>query len=157
MAAVRRIQKIIAVTRKTASTLSRPPTASWPALVKTLTENVKIAANAPARVIAPSTPSQIGEVDAVAALVPAALACSCCAPPLLSTAVLRTAASRMVTTRPASRPSRSPISRLGTLSAQVTETKVRLTLITRPPVVTGFTGFYLIDHGIGRVQHSRAY
>ena len=35
---------------------------------------------------------------------------------------LRTAASKMLTRRPASRPSRSPISRLGTLSAQVMET-----------------------------------
>ncbi len=36
-------------------------------------------------------------------------------------------ASRMVTTSLASSPSRSPISRLGTLSAQVMVTKVRLT------------------------------
>ena len=69
LAAVRRIQKIIAVTRQTARTLSRPPTASWPALVSTLTENVSTAANAPARVTAPSTPSQTGAVDMVGSLV----------------------------------------------------------------------------------------
>ena len=63
VAAVRRIQKIIAVTRPTANTLSRPPTASWPALESTLTENVSTAANAPDSVTAPSTPSQIGAVE----------------------------------------------------------------------------------------------
>ena len=122
VAAVRRIQKIIAVTRPTARTLSRPPTASWPALVSTLTENVSTAANAPERVTAPSTPSQIGAVDTAGRwsrkLRPA---------PPRAAAVFRTAASKMVTTRPASSPSRSPIRRLGTLSAQVTLTKVRLT------------------------------
>ena len=117
VAAVRRIQKIIAVTRPTANTLSRPPTASWPALDSTLTENVSTAAKAPESVTAPSTPSQIGAVDTRASPSPSARA----------VAVFFTAASRMVTTRPASRPSRSPIRRLGTLSAQVTQTKVRLT------------------------------
>ena len=63
VAAVRRIQKIIAVTRPTANTLSSPPTASWPGLDSTLTENVSTAAKAPERVTAPSTPSQIGAVD----------------------------------------------------------------------------------------------
>ena len=117
VAAVRRIQKIIAVTRPTANTLSSPPTASWPALDSTLTENVSTAAKAPESVTAPSTPSQIGAVDTRGLAVRSACAA----------AVFCTAASRMVTTRPASRPSRSPISRLGTLSAQVTQTKVRLT------------------------------
>ena len=115
VAAVRRIQKIIAVTRPTANTLSSPPTASWPWLESTLTENVSTAAKAPESVTAPSTPSQIGAVDTRACPSPSAWA------------VFFTAASRMVTTRPASRPSRSPIRRLGTLSAQVTQTKVRLT------------------------------
>ena len=63
VAAVRRIQKIIPVTRKTARTLSSPPTASCPVLVSTLTEKVRMAANAPERVTAPSTPSQTGAVD----------------------------------------------------------------------------------------------
>ena len=110
-AAVRRIQKIIQVTRPTANTLSRPPTASCARLDRSATENVSTAAKLPASITAPSTPSHIGAVDAL--------------PP--SGVVLRTAASSMLTTRPASRPSRSPISRLGTLSAQVTRTKVRLT------------------------------
>src|ERR1700722_18826164 len=148
LAAVRRIQKIIAVTRHTARTLSRPPSASWPALLSTLTENVSTAAKAAESVTAPSTPSQIGAVDTGASPAPEALARPALAPSLLGTGVLRTAASRMVTTRPASRPSRSPISRLGTLSVQVTWTKVRLTLFRvyrLPPAVT-----HLIPGGRGR-------
>ncbi len=123
--AVRRIQKIMPVTRQTARTLSRPPTASCCWLDKTLTEKVSTAAKAPARLTAPTTPSQIGAADSAGSPPRSARAA----------AVFFTAASRMVTTRPASSPSRSPISRLGTLSAQVTVTKVRLTLLMRPPNV----------------------
>ncbi len=76
VAAVRRIQKIIAVTRPTANTLSSPPTASWPWLDSTLTEKVSTAAKAPERVTAPSTPSQIGAVDTRAEPPPSASACA---------------------------------------------------------------------------------
>ena len=112
---MRRIQKIIPVTRPTASTLSSPPTASCARLDRSAAEKVSTAAKLPASITAPSTPSHIGAVDTRLPSSPSA------------GAVLRTAASSMLTTRPASRPSRSPISRLGTLSAQVTRTKVRLT------------------------------
>ena len=114
---MRRIQKIIAGDQadgehaeQAADRLLRPAR-------QDATENVSTAAKLPASVTAPSTPSQIGAVDSAGSPPRSARAA----------AVLRTAASRMVTTRPASRPSRSPISRLGTLSAQVTRTKVRLT------------------------------
>ena len=107
-AAVRRIQKIIAVTRPTASRLSSPPTASWARLASTLAENVSTAAKLPASITAPSTPSHNGAAEMRR---PAGLA-------------LRSAANRMLTTSPASRPSRSPISRLGTASAHFT--RVRL-------------------------------
>ena len=107
-AAVRRIQKIIAVTSPTASRLSSPPTASWARLASTLAENVSTAAKLPASITAPSTPSHTGAVGTRSP----------------SGAALRTAASRMLTTRPASSPSRSPISRLGTLSAQFTRLRL---------------------------------
>ena len=64
-AAVRRIQKIIQVTRPTANTLSRPPTASCARLDRSATENVSTAAKLPASITAPSTPSHIGAVDAL--------------------------------------------------------------------------------------------
>jgi hypothetical protein len=74
----------------------------------------------------PSRPTDRNAVS-VSAPAPIAAARSARAPSFLSTVVLRTAASKMVTTSPASSPSRSPISRLGTLSAQVTMHKARLT------------------------------
>ncbi len=58
MRAVRRIQKIIPVTRPTASTLSSPPTASCARLDSTLVEKVSTAAKLPDTITAPSTPSQ---------------------------------------------------------------------------------------------------
>ncbi len=113
VAAVRRIQKIIPVTRPTASTLSTPPAASCARLDSTLVEKVSTAAKLPASITAPSTPSHTGAEDRT------------CTPAGSAARVLRSAASRMLTTSPASRPSRSPISRLGTASAQFTPVKVR--------------------------------
>ena len=102
------------VTRPTASTLSSPPTASCARLDSTLVEKVSTAAKLPATITAPSTPSHTGADDTRRSSAPV-------------DAVLRSAASRMLTTRPASSPSRSPISRFGTASAHVTRTKVRQT------------------------------
>jgi hypothetical protein len=112
VAAVRRIQNTIPVTRATARTLSSPLTASWAWLGSALAENVSTAAKLPASITAPSTPSHTGAEEARRPAV---------------SADLRRAASRMLTTSPASRPSRNPISRFGTASAHLTRTKVRLT------------------------------
>jgi hypothetical protein len=106
-AAVRRIQNTIPVTRPTASTLSSPAAASWARPGSSPAENVSTAAKLPATMTAPSTPSHTGAGDRRPPSGP-------------SGAVLHSAASRMLTTSPASRPSRSPISRLGTASAHDT-------------------------------------
>jgi hypothetical protein len=111
---VRRIQNTMLVTRPTASTLSNPPTASCARLDSTLVAKVSTAAKLPATITAPSTPSHTGAADTRPV-------------PRSGGATLRSAASRMLTTRPASSPSRSPISRLGIASARVTPTKVRQT------------------------------
>ena len=113
-AAARRIQNTMPVTRPTASTLSSPSAASCARLDSSLVENVSTAAKLPATITAPSTPSQTGADDTRR-------------PPAPVDAVLRSAASRMLTTRPASRPSRRPIRKFGTASAHVTRTKVRQT------------------------------
>ncbi len=63
LAAVRRIQKTMPVTRPTASTLSSPPTASCARLDSTLVEKVSTAAKLPATITAPSTPSHTGADD----------------------------------------------------------------------------------------------
>jgi hypothetical protein len=60
VAAVRRIQKIIAVTQPTARMLSEPPIASCALADKVLVVNVRTAAKLPATATAASTPSQIG-------------------------------------------------------------------------------------------------
>ena len=101
-AAARRIQNTMPVTRPTASTLSSPSAASCARLDSSLVENVSTAAKLPATITAPSTPSQTGADDTRR---PSAAPVD---------AVLRSAASRMLTTSPASRPSRSPIRRFGT-------------------------------------------
>jgi hypothetical protein len=61
--AVRRIQKIIPVTSRTASTLSSPPTVSCARLDSAFVPNVSTAAKLPATVTAPSTPSHSGADD----------------------------------------------------------------------------------------------
>ena len=114
LAAVRRIQNTMPVTRPTASTPSSPPTASCARLDSTLVEKVSTAAKLPATITAPSTPSHTGADDTRWFADSGA-------------AVLRSAASRMLTTSPASSPSRNPIRKFGTASAQVTRTKVRHT------------------------------
>ena len=110
--AVRRIQKIMPVTRPTASTLSRPPAASWARLDRAPAENVSTAAKLPDTMTAPRTPSHNGAAETRCPVAPV---------------VFRKAASKMLTTRPASSPSRNPISRLGTASAHRTPSKVRQT------------------------------
>ena len=102
------------VTRPTASTLSSPSAASCARLDSSLVENVSTAAKLPATITAPSTPSQTGADDTRRPSAPV-------------DAVLRSAASRMLTISPASRPSRRPIRKFGTASAQVTRIKVRQT------------------------------
>ena len=85
LAAVRRIQNTMLVTRPTASTLSSPPTASWARLDSTLVEKVSTAAKLPATISAPRTPSHTGADDTGRPS---------------EGADLRSAASRMLTTRP---------------------------------------------------------
>ena len=102
--AARRIQKTIAVTSATAVTLRKPPMASWALLDSTLVEKVSTAAKLPATATAPATPIQIAADE--------------CASPS-GVRVRCTAATRIETTMPASSPSRSPMRKLGTASAQV--------------------------------------
>ena len=105
LAAVRDIQKIIAVTNPTARMLSTPPTTSWPVAPSELVVEVSTAAKLADTESAPSTPRHTGAVARR---------------PLAASGERWTAASRMLTTSPASRPSLRPINRLGTASDNTT-------------------------------------
>ncbi|SKU89525.1 Uncharacterised protein [Mycobacteroides abscessus subsp. abscessus] len=105
-AAVRDIQKIIAVTSPTARMLSNPPTTSWPMALRELVVELSTAAKLADTVSAPSTPSHIGAVTRR---------------PWPASADRWTAASKMLTTSPASSPSRRPMSKLGIASDKTTQ------------------------------------
>ncbi|CQA12343.1 Uncharacterised protein [Mycobacteroides abscessus] len=106
LAAVRDIQKIIAVTSPTARMLSNPPTTSWPMALRELVVELSTAAKLADTVSAPSTPSHIGAVTRR---------------PCSASADRWTAASKMLTTSPASSPSRRPMSKLGIASDKTTQ------------------------------------